>query len=185
MLFADIRGYTAFSEQREPEETIECLNAYFRIASACILAEGGYIDKFVGDAVLGVFGMPGERKNHAVRALRAASAIQERLAAAGLVEVNPLLGKVGISVHTGVVVAGNIGSDVKLDYTVVGDAVNLASRLNAFAEAGRVVMSSETRAAAGSAVSARPLAPQRVKGKAEPVEIWLLEGLSETAGTEA
>jgi adenylate cyclase len=179
MLFADIRGYTAFAEDREPEETIESLNTYFMIASDSILAEGGYIDKFVGDAVLGVFGMPGERRDHAMRALRAALAMQEKLAAVAASGGNLLLDKVGISVHTGLVVAGNIGSEAKLDYTVVGDAVNLASRLNAVSEAGQVVMSSETLAAAGGGVSARPLPPQRVKGRREPVEIWLLDGLDE------
>jgi adenylate cyclase len=182
MLFADIRGFTAFSEHREPEEVVEDLNQYFQIATACILAEGGYIDKFIGDAVLGVFGVPVARADHAQRALRAAVAMQKSLATAAAEGKNPLLSKVGISINSGVVVAGNLGSEVKLEYTVIGDAVNLASRLNGFAEGGRVVMSASTKLAAGEIVAARPLPPQQVKGKAEPVEIWLLEELREKGG---
>ncbi len=176
VLFADVRGFTPYAEANEPERVVEAVNEYFRIASEHIDAEGGYVDKFIGDAVLGVFGAPIAREDHAARAVRAAVAMQrELLGRAG--GGNPLLARVGIGVNSGVAVAGDLGSEVKRNYSVIGDCVNVASRLNAFAAGGQVVVSRSTLEAVGDLVDAVALEPVRVKGKSEPIDIFDVRGL--------
>ncbi len=157
-LIADIRGFTAYSDIREPEAVVEALNEYFEIATRTIIHYGGYIDKFIGDAVLAVFGVPVYRRNHLERALRAALDLQAELKKAGG-GGNVLLGAVGISIDTGEVVAGNIGTQEKMEYTVIGDSVNSASRLNGLAEhLGEVIISQAVFQTMGVLVDAEPLA---------------------------
>ncbi len=180
VLFTDIRGFTAHSENREPEEIVEQLNEYFDIATRAIIEHRGYVDKFIGDAVLGVFGAPVFYADHAEQAVRAAVAIQKALREAGR-EGNPLLTSVGIGINSGVVVSGNIGSTGKMEYTVIGDDVNVGARLNGLAAAGEIIISKKTLELAGSRVVAAPLPPQKVKGKSEPVESFRVLSLEERA----
>src|SRR5262249_27227160 len=133
VLFTDIRGFTSFSENREPEQVVEALNQYFEICTRVILDYGGYVDKFIGDAVMGVFGVPVAVENHAERAVRASLHMQRELAEAAKKSGNDVLARVGVGINTGVLVAGNLGSQVKMEYTVIGDSVNTASRLNGLA----------------------------------------------------
>ncbi len=133
VLMADIRGFTRLSEKRNPEEIVSMLNTYFTEMTDVILAKGGVIDKFIGDAVMAVFGLPEEKEDDAFRAVQSAVLMQERLK-----KVNELLDKtgfpslqVGVALHTGIVVAGNIGSENRMDYTVIGDNVNITSRIEA------------------------------------------------------
>lgn len=171
IIFGDVRGFTAFAEARPPEQVVEALNAYLEIATGVIIKFGGYIDKFIGDAVLGVFGLPVSRQDHVERAVRAAMYLQEELrkqATGG----NELLAAVGISIHTGTVVAGNVGSQSRMEYTVIGDTVNLASRLNAFAGAGEVIVSPRVKEQLGVLIETRSLGPLPIKGKSEPVEAF-------------
>jgi adenylate cyclase len=184
VVFTDIRGFTPFAEANEPERVVEAVNEYFSIATEQIDAHGGYIDKFIGDAVLGVFGAPIERGDHAERALRAAVAMQREFLRRGG-EKNPLLVKVGIGVNSGVAVAGDLGSEVKKNYSVIGDCVNVASRINALAAGGTIIISRSTLAAVGDLVTVEPLPPTKVKGKAEPIEIFEVTGLKEPAGEAA
>ncbi len=171
ILFGDVRGFTAFAAEKAPEQVVEALNQFLETATAVIIRNGGYIDKFIGDAVLGVFGVPVFRRDHVERAVRAAMQLQEELrvkSAAG----NRLLSAVGISIHTGVVVAGNVGSQSKMEYTVIGDSVNLTSRLNALAGAGDVIVSQAVKTQLDGLIEAESLGRQNIKGKADPVDVF-------------
>ena len=171
ILFCDIRGFTAYSTEKAPEKVVEELNAYLEIATSVIIKYGGYIDKFIGDAVMGVFGVPVYRQDHVERAVRAAMHMQDELHKLSL-HGNQLLASVGISIHTGIVVAGNVGSQTKMEYTVIGDSVNVTSRLNALAGTGEVVVSQQVKEKIDHLMITDPLGPQRLKGKSEPVEVF-------------
>lgn len=183
-LIADIRGFTAFSDIREPEAVVEALNEYFEIATRTIIHYGGYIDKFIGDAVLAVFGVPVYRRNHLERALRAALDLQAELkkASGG---GNVLLGAVGISIDTGEVVAGNIGTQEKMEYTVIGDSVNSASRLNGLAGPGEVIISQAVFQTMGVLVDAEPLGPRQIKGVSEAVISYRLKSIRKAVVSDA
>jgi len=179
LLFTDIRGFTAFSENNEPEEVVEAVNRYFEIATRHIIANGGYVDKFIGDAVLGVFGAPVARLDHAQRAVLAAVAMQKEFREKAKVG-NPLLDRVGIGINSGEAVAGDLGSDVKREYSVIGDCVNIASRLNSLAAAGQIIISGSTRSKAEEAIISRPMGSVMVKGKALGIETFEVLGTKET-----
>jgi adenylate cyclase len=178
VLITDIRGFTAYAEAREPEEVVETLNEYFEIATRVILEHGGFIDKFVGDAVLAVFGIPVYCEDHVERAVRAAFEMQREFGNAGN-NGNSLLASIGISINTGVVVSGNIGSAVKMEYTVIGDTVNLASRLNGFAGPGEVIVSKSVYEHLKNQLVAEALPPQKVKGKSAQIEIFKVRSMRE------
>jgi adenylate cyclase len=179
VVFTDIRGFTAYAEANPPERVVEHINAYFEIATRHIHKQGGYVDKFIGDAVLGVFGAPLAQPDHALRALRASVAMQRELLAQDAT-ANPLLAKVGIGINSGVAISGDLGSEVKRQYSVIGDCVNVASRLNAFAAGGKTIISRSTREAAGTLVEVLALPPVKVKGKTDPIEIFEVLGVKET-----
>jgi class 3 adenylate cyclase len=136
-----------------------------------VLAHGGTIDKFAGDAVMAVFGAPDPVPDHAERALRCAMAMQARQAELNEGAELPL--EMGIGVNTGVVIAGTVGGGGRLEYTVLGDPVNVAQRLQSVAGPGEVVASAGTMAAAPG-VAAEPVGAQEVKGRREPVEVYRL-----------
>lgn len=171
ILFGDVRGFTSFAASRAPEQVVEALNAYLEIATRVIIKYGGYVDKFIGDAVMGVFGVPVFRQDHVERAVRAAIFLQDELRRESQ-HGNKLLSAVGISIHSGDVVAGNVGSQSKMEYTVIGDSVNLTSRLNAFAGPGEVVVSRQVKEAMGAMIEVHVVGPQTVKGKVEPIEVF-------------
>jgi adenylate cyclase len=179
ILFTDIRGFTAFLETREPEKIVGDLNEYFGIATELILEYGGYVDKFIGDAVLGVFGVPIFHADHAERAVKAAVAMQKKLVQRGEGNGNPLLSRIGIGINAGVVVSGNLGSQVKMEYTVIGDSVNVASRLNSLAGSGEIIISKSIYEATKNIISAKPLPPQKLKGRSEPVEVFQVLDIKE------
>lgn len=131
ILFADIRGFTTLSESITPHETIDFLNEYYNVLIDVIHEYGGIIDKFMGDGILVLFGVPIKSKDHADRAVAAAFEIEERLAQFNKerLENGSFNVKIGIGIHTGEVIAGNVGNFNKLEYTVIGDTVNIASRI--------------------------------------------------------
>ncbi len=178
VLITDIRGFTAYAEGKEPEEVVENLNEYFEIATRAILEYGGFIDKFIGDAVLAVFGVPVYYNDHVERAVRAAFAMQREFGKASN-NGNSLLASIGVSINAGVVVSGNIGSAVKMEYTVIGDTVNLASRLNGFAGPGEIIVSKSVYEQLGNRLEAEALPPQKVKGKSAPIEIYKVSSMRE------
>ncbi len=171
IILCDVRGFTAYATEKAPEQVVEALNAYLEIATSTIIKFGGYIDKFIGDAVMGVFGVPVFRKDHVERAVRAALQMQADLQKASQ-DGNQLLAAVGISIHTGIVVAGNVGSQTKMEYTVIGDSVNVTARLNPLAGAGEIVVSQQVRDELDALMATQSLGPQTIKGKSEPVEAF-------------
>jgi len=156
----------------------ESFNEYFRIVTRHILEHGGYIDKFVGDAVLGVFCIPIFEEDHAERAVRAAMGMQQELSSRDDSR-NPLLTRIGIGINSGTLVAGNLGSDTKIEYTVIGDTVNIASRITAIAGPGKVLISKNTLELVADLVTTETLSSQKVKGKSEPVEVYQVLGINE------
>jgi len=179
VMFTDIRGFTAFAEDRPPERVVLVLNQYFDIATRAIMEHGGYVDKFIGDAVMGVFGVPALAANHAERSVRAALHMQAELAQAAKKTGNEVLGQVGIGINTGMLVAGNLGSQAKMEYTVIGDAVNTASRLNKLAKAGDVVISKTTLAPIARVADVEELDAGRLKGKTDLVRVYKVLGVKD------
>lgn len=185
VLFSDIRNFTTLSERLAPEEVVEMLNAYFGRVVERILAAGGTVDKFIGDAVMAVFGLPSPAEDDALRALRAALGLIAEAAAFRDWMDERFPGRdlprfaVGVGVHTGQVVAGNIGSARRMEYTAIGDAVNVASRLEGLCKdlGWTIVASQEALSAAGPAVQVRGRAERQVKGRAEPVRVGEVVGI--------
>ena len=177
VMFADIRGFTQFSEHTEPPRVVEVLNEYFTRVTDVILDHVGMIDKYIGDAVMAVFGVPISKDDDAGNAVRSAIQIQRLVAemnrdaaARGWPEL-----AVGIGINTGMVTAGNIGSPRRLDYTVVGDAVNIASRLMDNAAGGQILISQPTAEDLGPEFKLAKLRARRVRGRSEPVQVFSVE----------
>jgi adenylate cyclase len=179
ILFTDVRGFTAYSETRKPEELVEGLNECFAIATQSILEQGGYVDKFIGDAVLGVFGVPVPYADHAERAVKATVAMKKEFQRKAEENKNPLLSRIGIGISSGIVVSGTLGSQVKMEYTVIGDSVNMASRISHLAGPGEIVISKNVYELTKDLVSVEPLPLQSIKGKAEKVEVFKVLDLKE------
>ena len=179
VIFTDIRGFTAFSETHEPEKIVEYLNEYFEICAHSIKKYHGFVDKFIGDAVLGVIGVPINKPDHTVLAIMSALDIQEKLK---LVDTgNPLLSKIGIGIHTGTLVSGNIGSSERMEYTVIGDTVNMASRLNGLAAGGEIIISQELYDLVKDHIKLEvEHRQQSIKGKSKPVDVYRIIRLLET-----
>lgn len=177
--FADIRGFTSLSENMRPEEVVRLLNAYLSELIAVVLKHRGMINKFAGDNIMAVWNAPVEQTDHALLAVRAAMEGQEALHRLPLryPDLPPV--EFGIGINTGIAVAGNLGSEDRSEYTVIGDAVNLASRLTGAAPGGRIWIGPTTFEMVRRHVKAEPLEPMAVKGKREPVMIYEIadEGL--------
>jgi adenylate cyclase len=176
VLFTDIVGFTARTEQLGAQATAAFLNHHFALVTACIEAEGGTIDKYIGDAVMALWGAVEPQPDHALRAVRSAGAI-----AAALRQDNARSGqavRLRIGVHTGPVVVGNIGTPTRMNYTVVGDTVNVAQRLEALGKAllpdadVAILVSASTAAALPADVELRSLGDHRLRGMAGTIEIF-------------
>jgi adenylate cyclase len=175
ILFSDIRGFTSMSEKMPAQEVVKMLNDYFELMVDVVFEHGGILDKFIGDAIMALWGAPVRRSDDAQRAVHAAVEMQKKI-----VEFNegrlaagkqPL--KAGIGVHTGTVVVGNMGSSKALSYTAIGDGVNLASRLCGLAMADQVVISEECAQKAGKEkFKLESLPPAKVKNREQPVQIY-------------
>ena len=180
VLFSDIRGFTTVSEKGQPEEIVGMLNEYFTEMVAIVFRHKGTLDKFVGDMVMALFGAPLDDARHAAHAAEAALDMIDALQALNArwrTEGRPEL-DIGIGINTGPMIAGNIGSDAIMSYTVIGDAVNLGSRLESLNKdyGTRIIISETTRDKLGSAFRFRPLGDVVVKGKTQPVAIFELTG---------
>jgi class 3 adenylate cyclase len=164
-VFADLRGFTTFSEQSSPEQIVAMLNRYFAVATSAILAEGGTVVQFVGDAMMALFNAPVRQSDHAERAARAALALQSRI-----VEVaEPGWPRFRVGVNTGPALVGNIGSDELRNFNAMGDAVNVAARLETTAEPGQVLIGDSTCRRLPRGAVTRPLGELLVKGRQQPV----------------
>ncbi len=167
MFFADVRGFTSLAATLPAERVVEILNTYFEEAVRIVFARDGLLDKFYGDGVMAVFGPPRVRLDDAARAIEAAIALHEEVARLGPKLSYPLQISVGLA--TGDVVAGHFGSSKRMDYTVIGDAVNLASGLQSVAPPGTIYCDAETYLAAGTISRSVQNLDVRVKGRTEPV----------------
>ena len=176
ILFSDIRGFSSLAEQLPPRELAALLGKHLAAMAEVVLAHGGTIDKFAGDAVMAVFGAPEPQPDHPERALRCGLAMQTRQAELnqGRTGDTQSLG-MGIGINTGTVIAGTVGGGGRLEYTVVGDAVNVAQRLQADAGAGEVLATAATIAAVPG-FSVEPVGPRQVKGRKESVEVFRVLG---------
>lgn len=188
ILFADIRDFTSISEKMEPELLSHALNRYLDRMTAVIFNQDGVLDKYIGDAVMAFFGAPIEQPDHAVRACRTALDMVSELEAMGpewqAMGLEPW--KIGIGLNTGPVIVGNMGSSERFDYTVIGDNVNTASRLEGQTKdyGVQIIVGEGTKSACEELFSFRMLDLIRVKGKQEPVAIYELLGTKSEFGEE-
>ncbi|MEO5509818.1 MAG: adenylate/guanylate cyclase domain-containing protein [Longimicrobiales bacterium] len=184
MLFSDVQGFTSMSEVLAPETLLAVLNEYLNEMSDIVFNEGGTLDKYIGDAVMALYGAPTALPDHAVHACRTALLMQRRLT-----EMNTAWRAAGkewgdlhirIGVNTGSPVVGNIGGDRRFDYTALGDSVNLAARLEPACKnyGVGIMIAEETRRLAGEAIIARELDFLAVYGKAKPVAVYELVALA-------
>jgi len=182
VLFADIRGFTTLSESLSPTAVVEILNEYLESMEAEVFGQGGTLDKYTGDGMMVLFGAPLAQPDHAMRAVRAAVAMQRAAADVSCRrEGDGCEIAYGIGITTGPAVVGHIGSTRRLDYTAIGDTVNLAARLEGIAPAGAIYVDQATYEAARSVCVATKLAPVKVKGKTRPVAVYAVDCLKQQA----
>jgi len=172
VLFADMRNFTAASEQMTPEAIVEMLNTYLSIIIDSVLENGGMINKFAGDNVMAVWNAPQFQTDYTRLAVKAAGEAQMRIAELQQDDSAEIKVQFGIGINTGDAVAGNVGSSGRAEYTVIGDAVNLASRICSAAPGGEVWIGPETYRQAAEYLEVEELEPQTFKGKAEPVVVY-------------
>ncbi len=177
-LFADMSGFTPYSEKHNPETVFSVLNQYLALAAQAILDEEGTLDKFMGDAVLAIWNSPDPQPDHALRAARAALNIVRRSIEAHRNFKDPeqhMTFRIGIT--TGLAMIGNVGTRELFNYTAIGDTVNLAQRLQASAKHGQILLESSTYAIIKDFVDADALNPIAVKGREQAAEVYELKGL--------
>jgi adenylate cyclase len=180
VLFCDLRGFTRLAENLKPEEVVHLLNDFYELMIEATFRHEGTLDKFLGDAVMAVFGAPVHHEDHSIRAIRTALAMQ-----AGIKELSarrlrdgkqPLAAGIGVS--TGEAVAGTVGTEERMEYTVIGESVNLAARLESVAKPTQILISPRTYESANGLVTVRSLGTVRVKGKDDAVEAYEVLGMS-------
>ncbi len=171
-MFADVRGFTSFSERVDPETLVTVLNCYLAAAAEAILAQEGTIDKFLGDAIMAWFNAPILQPDHTLRAVQAALQIRE--AVQGLECRFPLEYQLnfGVGIHTGEAVLGLVGTEERLEYTAIGDSVNIAKRIQENTVAGQILISRAAYAQIAESVLVRAVEPIHAKGKSQPVEVY-------------
>jgi PAS domain S-box-containing protein len=177
VLFADIRGFTSYSEKRSPEELVAVLNQYLAAGAEAVLAAEGTVDKFLGDAVMAWFNAPLPQPDHTLRAVRAALALKaavEKLHTELPPEAHLSF---GVGIHYGEAVLGWIGTEKRLEYTAIGDSVNTAKRIQENSSKGQILISKEAYERVKKQVEAKPYAPLQVKGKSAPLDVYELIGL--------
>ncbi len=177
VLFADVVAFTPLAEKRDPEEVVKLLNDVFSVLTEVIFRHRGVVDKFVGDSVMAMWGAPIEEPDHASNALRAAEDMMRFLETASeeLRRVYEVDLRVAIAVNSGEVIVGNIGSTRRMEYTAIGDAVNVAARLEAIARPDQVLVGERTRELVGEEFRFRDLGSRRLAGRAAEVRVFELE----------
>ena len=172
ILFADISGFTSMSEKLDTEEVTGIMNDCFALLGSIITDYGGTIDKYIGDSVMAVFGVPKAIEGAPRKAIEAALAMRKELAAFNTKRKLIIPLDIHTGINSGEVLTGEVGSATKKDYTVMGDAVNLASRLEDLSERGEILIGPLTYRYARTLFKFELLKPVQVKGKAEPVPVY-------------
>jgi adenylate cyclase len=179
MLYSDIRGFTSMSDGKPPEEVVNTLNEYFEVMVEVLFRHSGTLDKFVGDEIIGLFGAPIDLEDAEYKAVACAIDMQRSLQEFNRTRqaenLEPI--RIGIGINTGTVITGAIGSTRALQYTAIGDAMNVASRLVNLAKPGEIIISNSTYERVRERIDAVPLPPVSVKGKAESLHIYRVLGL--------
>lgn len=183
ILFCDIRGFTTLTEKEPVETVVSLLNEYFSVMSDVIFANHGTLDKFIGDAIMAIYGAPVESKENAYECVKSALEMRTKLA-----ELNerwksqnrPSI-QVGYGINTGEAIVGNIGSERRMEYTAIGDMVNTASRVEGETESNQIFITEETYKELGARVKAKKLAPVKLKGKTVYVQIYEVLSLTPKA----
>jgi adenylate cyclase len=183
VLFCDMRGFTSLAERLSPEEVVSVLNDFYTLMVDTTAKNDGIVDKFLGDGVMAIFGAPIVHEDHPTRAVKTAIAMQA--AVAELSRKRAREGKdpiaVGVGVSAGEAVAGTVGTEDRMEYTVIGDSVNLAARLESNAKPGQILISHRTFQRVDGVVNVRPLGAIRMKGKEEQVDVYEVLGMAQGA----
>jgi class 3 adenylate cyclase len=181
VMFADIRGFGRLTERMAPQEVVSVLNDYLTAMIDVVFEHGGTLDKFIGDALMAVWGAPIEQPDDAANAVRAAVALRDRIATLSRTraEAGLPVAEIAIGINTGEVVAGNVGDIRRMEYTVIGDEVVVAARLQAVASAGpaQILIGESTYMAVADLVTSRPLGPVPVRHRDQPVEVYEVLGM--------
>jgi adenylate cyclase len=174
VFFADIRDFTAHSSRMSPEEIVEVLNTYFTLITDVVFRFKGTIDKFIGDAVMGVFGSPIKSAVHLERGIKAVFAIREVVSRVNLSREanNQTPFHIGIGIDSGTVIVGNMGSSMRMEFTAVGETVNMASRLSSMARSDELLISAELYESIKGSVAATELTGTSIKGIDRPVKLY-------------
>ncbi|MBK9925662.1 MAG: GAF domain-containing protein [Anaerolineales bacterium] len=177
VLFADVRGFTSFSESQEPEKLVKILNRYLAAMAESVLSQEGTIDKFMGDAIMSWFNAPVPQPDHTLRAVKAALALRD--AVEGLYKELPEAEHLafGVGIHYGDAILGLIGTERRLEYTAISDSVNTAKRLQENSGKNQIIISREAYARVKDDIEVRPIAPVAAKGKTAPLEVFEVVGL--------
>ncbi|HTO71496.1 MAG TPA: adenylate/guanylate cyclase domain-containing protein [Myxococcota bacterium] len=176
VLYLDIRKFTRLTGSIGPERVVAFLNECFDLITGRLLEHGATVDKYIGDAILAYLGAPIETEDHAQRAVAAAIAVQRAIHERNQrseASLQPFVRlEVGIGIHTGMVVVGNIGSELKMDYTAIGEPVNVANRLQALAGPGQIKITGEVRARVAELVQVKPEGARMLEGVDHPIEVF-------------
>lgn len=177
VLFADVRGFTAYSEKHTPEELVAVLNRYLAAAAEAVLANEGTVDKFLGDAVMAWYNAPLPQSDHTLRAVKSALAI--RAAVAALHAEMPVEAHLdfGVGIHYGDAVLGWIGTEKRLEYTAIGDSVNTSKRIQENCAKNQILISRDAYDRVKDQIEAKPFVPLSVKGKTHPLEVYEVLGV--------
>lgn len=177
ILFADIRGFTAYSEQHSPEELVAILNRYLAAAADAVLANEGTVDKFLGDAVMAWYNAPVPQPDHTLRAVKSALAIRDAVAALHAELPKEAHLDFGVGIHYGEAVLGWIGTEKRLEYTAISDSVNTTKRIQENCAKNQILISREAYERVNDAIDAKPFIPLSVKGKTQPLEVYEVIGI--------
>jgi adenylate cyclase len=177
ILFADIRGFTAYSEQNSPEDLVAVLNRYLAAAAEAVLATEGTVDKFLGDAVMAWFNAPLPQPDHTLRAVKSALAIRDAVTALHAEMPKDAHLDFGVGIHYGEAVLGWIGTEKRLEYTAISDSVNTTKRIQENCARNQILISREAYERVKDEIDVKPFVPLSVKGKTQPLDVYEVLGL--------
>ncbi len=177
ILFADIRGFTAYSEQHSPEELVAVLNRYLAAAADAVLANEGTVDKFLGDAVMAWYNAPLPQPDHTLRAVKTALAIRDAVASLHVELPEEAHLDFGVGIHYGESVLGWIGTEKRLEYTAISDSINTTKRIQENCAKNQILISKEAYERVKDEIEAKPFEPLSVKGKTHPLDVYEVLGL--------